>query len=57
MKKVIDVNMNGIECSTEESPIIGTTALATCVGFLAYDSNQKKAMTAKHKKNDISVTL
>ena len=52
MKKVIDVNMNGIECSTEESPIIGTTALATCVGFLAYDSNQKKAIVSHLAPSD-----
>lgn len=52
MSKVIEVNMNGIECSTEEYPIIGTTALATCVGFLAYDANQKKAMVSHLAPSD-----
>lgn len=44
MENIIDVSMNEIKVSTLEQPIIGTSALATCVGFLAYSQKTKKAL-------------
>lgn len=46
MNNVIDVEMGRIMTSTNETPIIGTSALATCVGFLAIDHEQQKAIVS-----------
>lgn len=46
MNNVIDVEMGRIMTSTDETPIIGTSALATCVGFLAIDHEQHKAIVS-----------
>lgn len=56
MSKVINVNINDVECSNSENYIIGTSALATCVGFLAYDSKQKKAIVS-HFSTNYELTL
>lgn len=51
MNNVIDVDMGKIMTSSKESPIIGTSALATCVGFLAIDHNQHKAIVSHISPN------
>ncbi len=40
------VNMNDADISTEEKPIIGTQALATCFGILLYERKKKQALVA-----------
>lgn len=40
------VSMYEAEVSTEDRPIIGTDALATCVGVLIYNENKKQAIVA-----------
>ncbi len=42
--KTILVSMNEINISTDKSPIIATSSLATCIGILLYNEKQKKAM-------------
>lgn len=44
--KCILVNIDEINISTTEKPIIGTTALATCVGVLLYSEKHKRAIVA-----------
>ena len=46
MKKIMDACMDQIKVSDQENNIVGTSALATCVGFLAYSPKLKKAMVA-----------
>jgi len=45
-KKFILVGMDDAKISTEEKPIIGTHALATCVGILLYSEEKKIAIVA-----------
>lgn len=45
-KKFKLISMNDIDISTEEKPIIGTQALATCVGLILYSEKHKKAIVA-----------
>lgn len=45
-KKFILVDMNDAQISTEERPIIGTHALATCIGVLLYSEEKKVAIVA-----------
>ena len=45
-KKFILVNMDDAQISTEERPIIGTHALATCLGVLLYSEEKKVAIVA-----------
>jgi len=45
-KKFIMVGMNDAKISTEENPIIGTEALATCIGVLLYSEEKKIAIVA-----------
>ena len=42
-KKFILVDMNDAQISTEDRPIIGTQALATCIGVLLYNEEKKVA--------------
>lgn len=50
-KKLNLVDMNEIDISTDDKPIIGTYALATCVGVLLYDETQKKAIVCHCSSN------
>ena len=45
-QKMIIVEMNDADISTEEKPIIGTYALATCLGVLLYSEETRKAIVA-----------
>lgn len=45
-KKFILVGMNEVKASTKEKTIIGTQALATCIGVLLYSEAKKKAIVA-----------
>jgi len=55
-KKFILVNMNDAAISTEERPIIGTHALATCIGVLLYSEEKKIAIVA-HVPSDPMVAI
>lgn len=55
-KKFINVDMDEVQISTDEKPIIGTEALATCVGVLLYSEKHKKAIVA-HASSDIDYIL
>lgn len=44
--KIKLVGMKGADISTLEKPIIGTRALATCVGVLLYNEDKKIAIVA-----------
>jgi len=45
-QKFIIVDMNDAQISTDEKTIIGTQALATCIGILLYNEELKKAIVA-----------
>lgn len=45
------VNMNEVAISTPEKTIIGTLGLATCVGVLLYNENEKKAVVGHVSSN------
>ena len=45
-KKFILVDMDDAQISTEDRPIIGTQALATCIGVLLYSEEKKLAIVA-----------
>lgn len=45
-KKFIMVDMDDAKMSTSERPIIGTQALATCLGVLLYDEVGRQAIVA-----------
>lgn len=45
-KEMIIVSMNDANITTEDRPIIGTYALATCLGVLLYSEEKKKAIVA-----------
>ena len=45
-KKMKLVDMEQADISTEDKPIIGTDALATCVGVLLYNEEKKQAIVA-----------
>lgn len=45
-QKFILVDMDDAQISTEEKPIIGTHALATCIGVLLYSEEKKTAIVA-----------
>lgn len=49
-------SMNEAVISTEDKPIVGTQALATCFGLLLYDENNKTALVA-HLSTDWQSTL
>lgn len=55
-KKLILVGIEDAEISTEERPIIGTEALATCVGILLYSVADKKAIVG-HCSFDVEDVL
>ncbi len=48
---IIDVPMNGVDVSTNNSPIIGTTSLGPCIGLLIYDRENKKALVSHLSAN------
>jgi len=50
-KKFIMVDINRVEISTIDKPIIGTEALATCVGILIYSEKHKKAIVGHVASN------
>ena len=50
-RKLKLVNMKEVDISTLEKPIIGTQALATCMGVLLYNEEHKKAIVA-HSSSD-----
>ena len=50
-KKFKLVDMKEVDISTLEKPIIGTEALASCVGILLYNIEQKRAIVA-HSTSD-----
>lgn len=45
-RKVKYVELNEVDVSTEEFPLIGTKSLATCVGLLVYDRSKKQALVS-----------
>lgn len=55
-KKFILVGINDAQISTEEKPIIGTQALATCIGVLLYNEEKKVAIVA-HISSDYIPTI
>lgn len=56
-QKMIIVRMNDADISTEEKPIIGTYALATCLGVLLYSEEKRKAIVAHISASDPIPTL
>lgn len=50
-KKFILVDMDDAQISTQDKPIIGTQALATCTGLLLYCEEQKIAIVAHVTSN------
>ncbi len=52
-EKYIDVLAGCVDVSTKDRPIIGTTSLASCVGFVLYDRDNMKAI-AGHCFPDIA---
>lgn len=55
-KKFILVNMGEAKISTNDKPIIGTQALATCTGLLLYCKERKIGIVA-HISTDIEKTV
>lgn len=55
-KKMILVGMNDAKISTVDKPIIGTHALATCIGVLLYSEDKKVAIVA-HVPSDPMVAI
>lgn len=55
-KKFKLVSMDEVDISSIEKPIIGTQALATCVGVLLYSKMHKKALVA-HVSSDYNNIL
>ena len=55
MKKI--VGMNEVAISSEECPIIGTYALATCFGILLYEENKKIAVVGHCTSNWVPIVL
>ncbi len=51
------VGMNEAGITTEEKPIIGTQALATCFGVLLYERNKKVALVAHLSVNFIPTLI
>jgi len=45
-KKLTLITMNDAQISTKDKPIIGTEALATCIGVLLYNEEKKLAIVA-----------
>ena len=54
-KKFILVGMDDTKISTKEKPIIGTQALATCIGVLLYDEENKVAIVAHISSEPIPI--
>lgn len=52
-----NVDMNEVDISSEEYPIIGTSALATCFGILLYDKVRKIAIVGHSTSDWIPVIL
>lgn len=48
---IVLVGMDEVSISTEETPIIGTTSLFPCVGFLLYNKKNKKALVGHASSN------
>ena len=55
-KKMILVGMNEAKISTLDKPIVGTDALATCIGVLLYNEEKKIAIVA-HVPSDPMVAI
>ena len=55
MKNIVRMNEVGI--SSEECPIIGTYALATCFGILLYEEDKKIAIVGHCTSNWIPIVL
>ena len=55
-KQMISVSTNDADISTSDKPIIGTFALATCVGVLLYSEEKKRAIVA-HSSCDWQVVV
>lgn len=51
MTKIMDACMDQIKVSDQENNIVGTSALATCVGFIAYSPKLKKALVVHFSPN------
>lgn len=47
--------MDDTKISTKEKPIIGTQALATCIGVLLYDEENKVAIVAHISSEPIPI--
>ena len=57
LTKILNLaDMNDAVISTNEKPIVGTQALAYCVGLLLYNEKEKKAIVA-HITTDIVLAL
>lgn len=52
-KKMLLVKMNDAMITTNDKTIIGTDALATCIGVLLYNEDKKIAIVAHVKPNSI----
>ena len=55
-EKSIIVSMNDAEISSEEKYIIGTSALATCIGVLLYSEDKKRAIVAHVAPDGLEIT-
>ena len=46
-----NVSMNEIKCTTKHRELIGTKAIASCIGVLLYDKENKKALVGHFNSN------
>ncbi|MBE6148566.1 MAG: hypothetical protein E7167_03645 [Firmicutes bacterium] len=51
------VNMDCVDISTDQMPIIGTQALATCVGILIYSPSNKRAIVSHVSGDYVSIIV
>ena len=56
-KKFMLVDMGDAKISTDEKPIIGTQALATCLGVLLYSEEKKIAIVAHVPPDEIQALM
>ena len=56
-QKMILVRMEDAKISTTEKPIIGTQALATCIGVLLYNEEKKLAIVAHIPPNEFNALI
>lgn len=49
--ELINVHMNEVKCTIKYGEVIGTKAIASCIGVLLYDKENKKAIVGHFNSN------